>query len=101
MYVNLDNPAFNANRQYAFLRKYGQEMLIIVSNFDEFDVSVGIRIPQHAFDVMKIPQGEWKCTDLLSKETLLYNISPDSLFTTSIKAHGAVIWKVVFDEDKE
>ena len=97
MYVNQDNPMFDAHRQYAFLRKQGKELLIIAVNFADYDVSAGIWIPQHAFEVLEIPQGERLFTDLLSKDTSVQLLSPESRFVTPVKARDAVVWKVVLD----
>ena len=37
MYANSGNPYFNPNRQYAFLRKWKNEVLLVVVNFDRAD----------------------------------------------------------------
>ena len=37
MYANSGNPYFNPNRQYAFLRKWKNEVLLVVVNFDSAD----------------------------------------------------------------
>jgi len=52
MWVNEQNPHFNPDKQFAFLRKKDEELLLIAVNFDDKDVSVEISIPQHAFDYL-------------------------------------------------
>ena len=56
MYTNLRNPDFNPGKQYAFVRRYGNEIILVVANFDEEDVEVGINIPEHLFEFFSLPQ---------------------------------------------
>lgn len=86
-YSNLEGCAFNEHKQYTFIRKYENEVLLIVVNFDESPVQVGINIPQHAFDFLNIPQAEeCKSIDLLSdsKETICFTTNK----LTQIKLEG-------------
>lgn len=74
-YSNLEGWAFNEHKQYAFIRKYENEVLLIVVNFDESPVQVGINIPQHVFNFLNIPQKEvCQSLDLLrgSEETICF-----------------------------
>lgn len=78
MYVNRGSWSFNEHKQYAFLRKYKDEIIMVVVNFDEVPVRAGINIPQHAFDYLKLPIGqEYEATDLLTgvKEKLSLSAS--------------------------
>ena len=50
MYANLRNEAFNAGRQYAFVRRLGEEVVLAVVNFDDRDVNVEVNIPHHLFE---------------------------------------------------
>ncbi len=56
MYANLRNPNFNPGRQYAFLRRKGNTIILVVANFDDKDVTVGINIPEHVFELYCLPQ---------------------------------------------
>ncbi len=55
-YANLRNPEFNSGKQYAFLRCKGKEVILIVVNFDDHDTTVGVNIPEHAFEFLELPQ---------------------------------------------
>jgi len=48
---------FNKHEQFAFLRKAGKEVLLIILNFDDRQVDVNVRIPQDAFRYLN--QEEW------------------------------------------
>ena len=67
MYVNPHTADFNPHRQYAFLRKYENELLLIVANFDEYDSQVAVNIPTHAFEYFGLPTlDEIEATELLT-----------------------------------
>lgn len=86
-YSNLEGCAFNEHKQYTFIRKYENEVLLIIVNFDKSSVQAGINIPQHAFDFLNIPQAEeCKSIDLLSdsKETICFTTNK----LTQIKLEG-------------
>ena len=98
MYANYDRAAhFNPDRQYAFIRKKGKEMLLIACNFDNEDVQVGIRIPQHAFDYLELKSGTHCAIDLISEETVTLELYPDKICSTHIPAYGGVLLKVNFN----
>jgi hypothetical protein len=93
MYVNPLSWCFNPERQYAFLRKSDSEVLIVVVNFDSKDVSVEVKIPQHAFDYLQIPPSNVHATDLLSGEAQKFNLSYDGNISMDIKAYYGKIYK--------
>ena len=71
MYVNPHTADFNPHRQYTFLRKHENELLLIVANFDEQGTQVAINIPTHAFEYFKLPTLEnIEATELLTGTTL-------------------------------
>ena len=57
-YCNLASDGFNKDKHFAFLRSYEDKTLLIAANFSMVPSTVKLRIPQHAFDWMKIPQSE-------------------------------------------
>ena len=90
MYVN-----GHLYRQYAFLRKAGKELLLVVTNFEDHDVSVDVNIPAHAFDYLKITKKQ-KATfvDLLSGQTLTTALLPDGTVHVDIPTRHAVVLKL-------
>lgn len=93
MYVNGDNPDFDARKQYAFLRKKDNELLVIIVNFCNREVEVGVKLPQHAFDLWNMTPREYSAKELLTGDVEQKVVSPEILFRSSVKAYGAVIWK--------
>ena len=45
---------FNKHEQYAFIRKYKKQTLLVVLNFDDRQVDMQVRIPQDAFDYLQL-----------------------------------------------
>ncbi len=93
MYVNPTSADFDASRQYAFLRKGGNEMMLIVCNFAENDVNVKARIPKHAVDMLNIPGRKYRATDLLTGDKLNISIKGDSVVAMNVPGYGARVWK--------
>ena len=94
MYVNGENPRFNPHRHYAFLRKYGHELLLVAVNFDSCPAEVAINLPNHAFETMKIEAGQYEATELIGGEKASKTVAPDAPFVCTLPASGAVVWKV-------
>ena len=91
MYVN-----GHLQRQYAFLRKAGSEVLLVVANFDELPVTVDVTIPAHAFDYLKMKEKNALATDLLTgtkqklpfrrDDSVALKVSPSSALILKFKA---------------
>ncbi len=93
-YANLAGRAFNEHKQFAFLRKYEHELLLVVVNFDAVQVHVAIRIPRHAFDFLQIPpQNEGEATELLTGRIEKLSLRPDQTTPVSIDALNGKILK--------
>ena len=78
MYVNHDNGQFNEHRQYAFLRKAGDEVILAVVNFDEQPIRTEVNLPQHAFDFLQMP-----CMDTVKAKELLTGKAETISFTSA------------------
>lgn len=89
MYVN---PQL-APRQYAFLRKAGKEMLLVVVNFSEEMVYCKVNIPRHAFDYLSIPEKTLTAEDLLTKHKQLFVLKADTAAEVEVPANGGVVYK--------
>ena len=94
MYVNYDNKDFNPHHLYTYLRHYKTETLLFVINFSGTKQSAKINIPQHAFDTLKIKQGEYKGTDLLENKTTEVLFSATHPVETEVAPYSAKIIKL-------
>lgn len=94
MYANLNGWKFNGDKQYAFMRKYEQELLLIIVNFDSTPVNIAINIPTHAFDYLSIPQNEeYMATDLLTGIEEKLSLLPYKATDISINAMSGKVMK--------
>ncbi len=94
MYVNPSSENFNNEKQFAFLRKKDNELLIVVVNFDDMDVNIQVRIPSHAFEYLSIPEKKYKAKDLLSGDKQDIVLSNDGLVPMSLASRGSRVWKI-------
>ena len=93
MYVNSLSERFNPRQQFAFLRKFEDEVLLVVANFSAQPVNVGVTIPAHAFQVLDMPEKEILAVDLLTGDTLSTALKKDAAFYAEVPAHGGRIYK--------
>ena len=89
MYVN-----GHLQRQYAFLRKADNDLLLVVTNFDDQDVDVDVNLPAHAFDYLKIKECTVMATDLLTKDKQSMMLRPDGAVRMNVGARSGRVWKV-------
>lgn len=83
---------YNCDRQYAFIRKADNgQTLLIVANFDDKSVHVGVRIPVHAFGFLHLRKGITSATDLLSGNLQTIELKPDDVSFVDIPAFSAVV----------
>ena len=90
MYVNPQ-----LQRQYAFLRKSGRDVLLIVANFDAQTVDAPVIIPQHAFDFLKLRQrAKVEARDLLTEKPCSLSFKADVPLTLTIPGYSALVLKL-------
>lgn len=97
-YANLQNDSFNPHRQYAFFRKSGNELLLIVANFDQHAVSLSINIPSEALSYLQLPEtGTYQFSNLLQEGAVINNgiLSSATPFRVNIEASSAVLLKLI------
>lgn len=94
MYVNCDNPQFDPHRHYCYLRYVDNEIILVAVNFGCNASHISINIPPLALDMMNITAGEYNATELLGGAVATKHIHSTIPFTTEVKAHGAVMWKI-------
>ena len=91
MYVNRQ-----CCRQYAFLRKAENELLLVLTNFDDAAACVNLLLPEHAFNYLDISEGTYLMTDLLSGQSMEAVLQRNQSVNITIKPRGAQIWKITF-----
>ena len=88
MWYNRENPHFDSNRQYACMRFSDTMCYLVVVNFSEKDVSIRLRIPEHAFEVTNMgTRGYFKGKDLLHGKTKVQ-------FPSAVAVNGGLGMKI-------
>ena len=90
MYVNQ-----HLQRQYAFLRKADNELLLVVVNFEDQEAVIDVNVPAHAFDYMDMKEKNVIATDLLTKEKLAIRLKRDGSVRMAVPANSGRVWKDV------
>ena len=81
-------------RQYAFLRKAGKDILLVVANFDDAPLTMQLTIPDHAFNYLEMMEKAYEAEDLLTGNRSKLVLMRDQQITVSLPARGAVVLKV-------
>lgn len=90
-FANFDNPKFNSHEQYAYLRKYEDELLLFVLNFHDKDLDTEVQFPLDAFQFLGIEEGNrFNCVNLLDESEVIKSISLSSKQVFHIKTPA---WK--------
>ena len=97
MYANINGWRFNEHKQYTFMRKYKNEILFFIINFDSQLVDVAINVPSHAFDFLQIPQMEsYQATDLMTGAKEEISLLPYKPTDVSVGGYNGKILKITF-----
>jgi len=89
MYVN-----GHLDRQYVFLRKAANDLLLVAVNFDDRPVSIGVNLPAHAFDFLGIPEKKYTATDLLNGGKQTLHLKKDGCLALQLEERGSVVLKM-------
>lgn len=99
MYVNPASDHFDNRKQFAFLRKYGDEVLFVVVNFSSAEVNVRVKIPGHAFDYLHLPEKRVTATDLFSGDIYTMDLLKDGEYPMTIEPYNGRVYKFNLNMD--
>jgi glycosidase len=86
---------FNKHEQYAYIRKYKKQTLLVVLNFDDRQVDIQVRIPQEAFEHLQLDaHGEAKAKDLLTGAEYTFPMNSYTPICLTLPAWTGVILKI-------
>ncbi|HNZ62666.1 MAG TPA: alpha amylase C-terminal domain-containing protein, partial [Paludibacteraceae bacterium] len=95
---NFNNPHFDTHEQFAYIRKFKDEMLLFVLNFDDKELYTEVRIPLEAFQYLELMPGkQYKAVNLLDGQEMIEEITffPDMIFKVSVPAWKGKILKFI------
>ncbi len=98
LWANNDNPSFNSEKLFAFIRYYQGDILIVIVNFSEQDIYYKLKIPEHAMQLTNIDRDKFYFGDDLLGfcKTIQFpgEVATNGGFGGMIKAKKAAIYKL-------
>lgn len=91
-YANYGNPDYDTNRQFAFLRHYEDEVILIVVNFAEERRHIGLVVPEEAKQACMIADKEVTAVDLLNGTTAHFDFSDPKPIRMDVAGKSGRIW---------
>lgn len=99
MYANMHNPRFNPHRQYTFLRRHANEVVLIVANFDRAQQTVSVNIPPEAFEACGMEDNRAATVvDLFTGHTTIGTLTDACPFRITIPAFSGKAIKFIYGE---
>ena len=99
MYVNPASYQFNPRFNFAFLRKAGSDVILVVANFSGDRMNVKVNIPDHAFDYLGLPETTVVATDLLTGEEQTVELTRNGQFPADLRPYSGRIFKFTIMKD--
>ncbi len=94
LFYSLDN---TPDQVLAFLRKYGNELILVSINFSKHPIHTRIKIPKEAFDILQIPDNKVSMMkELLSDEENICSLTHTCPFQTTLSEQSAKIYKLTY-----
>lgn len=93
MYVNPQTWKFNPRHEYAFLRKFEDEVLLVVANFGPDRINTSVNIPAHAFDFLGLPEKKVRAIDLLTGQEMNIELKKDGAVDMDLRPYTGRIYK--------
>ena len=97
MYANYQNPLMDTNHEYAFLRHTDGQLIIVIANFEDKSVDMGLNIPHHAFDYLSIAPGIYDSVEMLTGEKGRTHLEPDGLINLILPPLSGLVIKVAIN----
>ena len=93
MWLNANNPNFDCNKQFAWIRKSKEETMLLVANFSDKEETIKLNISTEAIQFLNIKEEAKNITDLLSNKKMIFNLSTNTPITIKLKPHYGIAWK--------
>lgn len=94
-YANQNNTGFNSQKHFSFLRKAGNEVILVVANFSESATDIKVNIPSHAFDFWHMDEQKVSAKDLLTGIEQPLSLQRDGELSVFVEAYNAVVLKFI------
>lgn len=96
-FANFENNKFNTHEQYAYFRKFEDELLLVVLNFDDKHLDTEVCFPYEAFQYLELKEGQtYNVVNLLNESDKfpLFTLSSKEPFVVNMPAWKGMILKL-------
>ena len=96
-YANFENPKFNTHEEYAYFRKFENDLLLFVLNFDDKHLDTEVSFPLEAFQYLDLKENNnYSVVNLLDETEIfpLFTLNSKDVFTTFMPAWTGKILKL-------
>ena len=98
-HANLNNPQFDPFYNYAFVRKYENELILVIVNFSDKMSCLDVNLPENLFSHFQIDNGKsFSGRDLLKDEIGEHKLSSSEPFKISVEKRGVKVIKLLLQE---
>jgi len=97
VFANFENNKFNTHEQFAYFRKFEDELLLLVLNFDDKHLDTEVRFPLEAFQYLGLTEGQNYTIENLMNESdkfPLFNLNSKEPFVVHMPAWKGLILKL-------
>ena len=97
MYANINNMYMDADKQYAFVRKYGNSVLLVISNFDKESRDIRLNLPAEMFKTLGIEENRAaEVEDILCGRENISTLTSEWGYQVHLPAYGGKILKFTY-----
>ena len=84
----------DTNHEYAFLRHTDGQLMIVIANFEDKSVDMGLNIPRHAFDYLGFTPGIYDSVEMLTGDKRRIHLEPDGLINLILPPLSGMVIEV-------
>lgn len=96
MWMNFNNPDFNPEKHYAFIREYEGNIVLIVVNFSDEPADIGLNIEKHAFEYLQLKEKEkHEVQDLFTAHIGTIKLASNEKVKLKVPANNGIIFKIM------
>ncbi|MGM9802800.1 MAG: alpha-amylase family glycosyl hydrolase [Muribaculaceae bacterium] len=99
MYVN--QTTMDPDKQYAYLRHFNGDIVLVAVNFSNKPAEVKVNIPQHAFDCIGMKQGTYVANNLINKALSTIQLTAEKPIDLTLEPYSGAIIKLKLQPDKK
>lgn len=93
-YANYETPGYNADRNFAFLRGFGRDVLLVIANFEGIDRQISVNIPKEAWDYVGVTSRKRHIKNLMTGAWDYFYHDITLPFVQNVPAYGVAVIRI-------